>query len=296
MLYFIIIFSFFSVFILKIEAAETGFLTQKNIKDSIANYQDKIQKAPQDQKSALSLKLAVAYLNDQDQEKAFREFLIALETASSKKTPFTTEQEKDAYEKGYKIYLEKTPSSSPKDIALKLYQEFKQTADTHREYYLLNLLMSTVYANLNRYEEFFNVFYHSYQYYSDHYLSYKTKAGLHIKLFEKSRTIDERQREQKNVFKNIALAIDKNPLDVGLYKVAMMFASKEDHAKVVENSLNDIIKKNILIPRHDIGFFVNQAVSSKQYDLAQKFVDKSREWYQYSRYIAEAQEHIDQHR
>lgn len=271
-------------------------LDQNSVKKSIDLYREQLQKAPKDQKGELSFKLAIAYLNDQDQENAFKEFLTALEAVAPKSAPPVTDQERELYEKGYSMYLDRHPSNSPKDTALKLYLELKQSADDHKEFHLLNLLMSTVYANLERYEEFFNVFYHSYPYYSDHYLSYKTKAALHIKLFEKARTLNEREGERKLVVQNIENAINRNALDIGLYKVAMIFAAVEDQAKTVEGYLSQIIEKNIMVSRNDIAFFVDQAISSKQLDLAQKFVDKSREWYQYSRSIAEAQEQIDQHR
>jgi hypothetical protein len=244
----------------------------------------------------ITLKSSLAYLKEQDQEKAIREFLMLLDNMKTLQAPLLSAQEKELYEKGYKIYLDRHPSETPQDTAIKLYQEFKQITDDHKEYFLLNLLMSTAYANLNRYEDFFNTFCRSYPFYSDHYLSYKIKAALHIRLFEKARLLDEREKERKLVLSHTLEAINKNPNDIGLYKVAILFAGEENQGKVIHDCLKQIIQQNIIIPRHDLLFFVHQAVESKQLEIAQKFVDKSREWYHYSRSISEAQEHIDQHR
>jgi hypothetical protein len=281
----------YSVMSLSLLSGEAGVAC----KTTIDHFHKEIEIVPQERKGEVSFQLALAYLKDQDQEKAIQEFLRTLEALTPKAAPSLTGQEKELYEKGYRIYLDRPYDNTPKDTAIKLYQEFKQTTDEHKDYYLLNLLMSTAYANLNRYEEFFNAFYQSYPYYSDHYLSYKTKAALHIRLFEKARQLNEREEERKLVFTNTMNAIEKNPFDIGLYKIAMLFAG-ENHAKVVQDLLAAIIQKNIIVPRHDIVFFVHQAITSKQIDAAQKFVDKCREWYHYSRSISEAQEHIDQHR
>lgn len=264
-------------------------------KASIDNLQKEMETVSQEKRVDVTLQLAQAYLKDQNQEKAIQLFLNGLDLMASKPTPTLTKLEKELYDKGSKIYLNRSLDNTPKDIAIKLYQEFKQVADEHKDYLLLNLLMSTAYANLNRYEEFFNAFYQSYPYYSEHYLSYKTKAALHIRLFEKARQLNERENERKQVYTNTLKALEKNPLDLGLYKIAMLFAG-EEHSEIVKNLLNEIIQKNMTVPRHDILFFVDQAMSSNQVDIAQKFVDKSREWYHYSRSITEAQEHIDQHR
>lgn len=252
--------------------------------------------AGQEQKGELSFKSALDNLNDQDQEKAIQEFLKALEALKSASPPPVSTQEKDLFDKGYQIYLSSQAGRSPRETALQLYQELKQVTDTHKEYYLLNLLMSTAYANLNRYEDFFHAFYRSYPYYSDHYLSYKTLAALHIRLFEKARLPEDKEAQRTLVFKYAAIALGKNPGDIGLYKMAALFADEKQRGQAVAHVLNEIIQKDIQIPRHDIPFFVHQAMDTKQTELAQKFVDKSREWYHYSRSISEAQEYIDQHR
>jgi hypothetical protein len=279
----------YSVLSLSFISGEVG-VAQNSCNTTVEHFCKEIEIVPQE----ACLQLALACLKDQNQEKAIQEFLRTLETVAPKAVPSVTDQEKELYEKGYRIYLDRSFDHTPKDTAIKLYQEFKQTTDEHKDYYLLNLLMSTAYANLNRYEEFFNAFYRSYPYYSDHYLSYKTKAALHIRLFEKARQLSEREEERKLVFANTLSAIEKNPFDIGLYKIAMLFAG-ENHVKVVKDLLTEISQKNIVVPRHDIVFFVHQAITSNQIDAAQKFVDKSREWYHYSRSISEAQEHLDQH-
>lgn len=272
------------------------FLSSAKPKQEIADCLHEFTTASQQGKAEAALKLSLAYLDDQDQENGIKAFIAALQATPSRPTPQVSEQEKELFDKGLAIYLGRTRESSPQEIAVNLYQNFKQVCDQHPEYYLLNLLMSTAYANLNRYREFFTTFYRSYPYYQDHYLSYKTKAALHIRLFEKAPKNAEREIEREGAYQNIVKAIEANPSDLSLFKAAMLFAPESNRPELVKFYMLRIIDQKIPVPRSDIAFFVRQAIETKQIDIAQKFVDKSREWYQYSRSVNEAQEYIDQHR
>jgi hypothetical protein len=48
----------------------------------------------------------------------------------------------------------------------------------------------------------------------------------------------------------------------------------------------------MMTARGDIAFYVQQAVSINEIELAQKFIDKATEWYQYSRTIKSAQQYL----
>lgn len=265
----------------------------QDLKKSIDVYKAQAQTVVPDQKGALNFKLAIAYLQDQDQEKAFQSFVEALELTRSRAAPQASAEESQLYEQGLAIYLDHTGTSSPKETALKIYQNYKQAAEGHPDFYLLNLLMATAYANLGRFEEFFNAFYRSYPYYTEHYLTYKTKAVLHIKLYERARVLEDRDAQKKLVVANIEKAIDKNPQDTGLYKIAFLFSDNDKKSRVVAAYLNKIIDEGLIVPRNDVPIFVHEAIEERHMDLAQKFVDKSREWYQYSRAVNEAQELIN---
>jgi tetratricopeptide (TPR) repeat protein len=239
---------------------------------------------------------AIAHMRDQDLERGFQVFLDALEDLKDQPAPSVSEEEKGLYEKALKIYESRESHCFPKENALKIYQEFKQIADSRKEYYLLNLVMGTAYANLGRFEEFFNVFYRSYPYYKDHYLSYKIRAIVHIKLFERARTLQEREGQGQLVYTHILKAIEKNPSDLGLYKIAILFAPDTHKQQAVELAMHRFVDENVAVPRGDVYFFAYHAVSAGLLGRAQKFVDQSRAQYQYSRAIDEAQEYINKHK
>jgi tetratricopeptide (TPR) repeat protein len=269
-------------------------LGDESIKQKIQAYELEIPSASKDQKSPLLLKLAQAYLKDQEEEKAIKTFLKAVELSLLQSISPEASTEKENFEKGMKIYLSTESPHSPKEAAYKLLQEFEQIHKKHPEYYTLNLLISTAYANLGRYDDFFEVYFNSYPYVSNHYLSYKIKAILHVKLFEKGKMAEEREFHKKMAFDSIKQAIERYPQDMSLYKMAVLLSSSPlQKAQAVNESLNEIISRNIIIPRHDIIFFVREAIETHQKDIAQKFVDKCREWYQYSRTVNEVQEYID---
>jgi hypothetical protein len=275
--------------------AETAFKAG-DYKKSIAAFQEIIKSIPDDQKGPLLVQLASAYWKDQYQEPAFKNFLNALHYTSAAPSPALSEDEQKLYEQGLKIYLDHLLSGSPKEMARQLLGVGKATMEAHPDYYLLNLLLSTAYANLGQFEEFFNAFYRSYPYYSNHYLTYKTQAILHIKLFEREASLKSKDEQRQLVYEYITKAMEQNPQDISLYKIGLSFTLAGEQKSVLKTYLNQIIEKNIVIPRHDVAAFVQQAIEFNELDLAQKIVDKSREWYQYSRVIDEVQHSLNQHK
>lgn len=268
----------------------------EDTKATIAERLSLVQKASPEEAGPLKVKLAIAYYNDQDQEKAFKTYLEALDqTKAIATSDSSTPEDQLIFDKALKIYMDHTPSVAGVS-AQKIYKEFAPELTAHPDNYLLGFIVAAAYANLNKFDDFFDTFYHSYRVYPDHWLAYKTKAVLHIKLLERARTAQEREAQKKMILANTLKAIDKNPHDTSLYKLMMAYSPEEEKEKMITTYLNKIINNNIVIPRTEIAFYVQQAVSVRQYDLAQRIIDKGHEWYQYSQMLNAAQQYLDKHK
>lgn len=274
------------------QQAESAY-ANGDFKESIKHYQTLIESAPKENLGDLKQKLAKAYYKDQNQEEAFQTFLDALDAAQvSKQEPFISDEEQQLYQKGLDIYFDLN-GGSPHEIAAKINATYRDVYDKNPNYYLIGYLLATADANLGQFNEFFDLFYRSYIHFPDHFLAYKAKAILHIKLFERGYAGQEKEKERQYVLENLHLAGEKNPGDISLYKLIILFSIDQQKANAVVSYLNKIIGRNMIISRPDIVFYVQQAVLVNQLELAQKFIDKAAEWYQYSRVINSAQDYLN---
>ena len=244
------------------------------------------------EKGPILTRIAKLYWKDQEQEKAFQTFLLALEEKSTDKEYTLSSSEKQIYEEALKIYLDHT-LGSPLKIANKILSHY--SAHT-KENPLLGFIVAAAYANQGKFESFFDTFYPAYLICPDHYLAHKAKSILHIKLYERARSAKEREEQRQEIMLHLGRAIQKYPQDESLYKLQIIFASDCNKGKVLEASLNKIIDDNIIIARSDLSFYVAEAVEAKNFPLAQKFIDKARDWYQYSRVVNSAQDYLDKHK
>jgi len=237
------------------------------------------------------LQRAKNHLKNQEQEMAFQTFLSSLDASSAQQA--ITIEEKQLYDKALPLYLD---HADLKQNSLSIAQEYGPIIKKHPEYHMLTFFVAAAVANAGAYEQFFDLFHSAYAAHPHHFLAYKTLAVIHIKLFERARTPEEREMQRQKILDNIAKAIDRYPSDTSLYKMQIGFADGPQKAQIVGDSLNKILVGNIIIPRIDIPIYVQKAVETKQYDLAQKFIDKAHEWYQVSRLLTRAQEYLDRHK
>lgn len=262
-------------------------------KETIAECQEKLSSCAKAERGKIKTALAAAYFKDQDQEKAFSTFLEALHDIPNRETPPVSKKEKKIYEEALKTYLSHSAVTA-QEASVNILDSYESIYKEHPNYTQLGFLIAISYANLGLFDAFFPTFYKSYKKYPQHYLAYKTKAILHIKLFEKGRTPEEKEQERILIIENLELAAKQFPTDSSLYKLTIAFSPSDRKKQVTIKNLNKIIEDNILVSRQDINFFVQQALSIKQKELAQQFLDKAKEWYQYSRAIDNAQEAINQ--
>lgn len=234
---------------------------------------------------------AKQHLKNQEQEKAFDTFLSSLEKNDTESKP--TNEELEYYNQALPLYLDHTDI---KQNSLTIAQKYAPIIKQHPEYHLLSFLVAASAANAGAYEQFFDLFHPAYRTHHNHFLAYKTLAVIHIKLFERARTPEEREKQRQKILDNISKAIDRYPTDTSMYKMQMGFAEGPQKVQIVRDSLNIIIRDNIIVPRVDIPLYIQNAVETKQYDLAQQFINKAHEWYRVSRLLTGAQEYLDRHK
>lgn len=264
------------------------------VKDSIKNLEVLLQTADESEKSLLLLSLAKTYFQDQNQEKAFEYFLRAINSAAAHEVPISAEDAR-LYAEALSIYLD-PHAQSTKDTASAILEKYESVAKEHPEYTQIGFLVGASYANAGRFSDFFDMFYRSYSAAPNHYLAYKTKAIIHIKLFERAGTSEAKDLERQKIIDELLKAMEIYPQDHTLYKMTIAFSPENQKEMVVHNALKKIVESNMMVPRMDIGFYVEEAVKTHQYHEAQQLLDQQREWYRYSRIINAAQEFLDQHK
>jgi tetratricopeptide (TPR) repeat protein len=282
----------FSLFFSNISYSITA-LDQIQTKEVISDLQTQISKTALDERGPLLVQLATAYLKDQDQEKAFRTYLQALTFIPKEQELVMDSNEKELYTKALSVYLSHNSGFGAKETARKVLEEFGPIFEKNPHYDQLGFLIAAAYANLGQFEEFFYFFYRSFQNYPYSYMAYRTKAILHIKLYERANTDQEREEQRKSVYDNVLIASEQKPDDSSLYKLQIVFCDNGSRDRIVKELLQKIIAENIIVPRADILFFVTESLNSGNIDLAQQFVNRAREWYEVSRVVNGAQEMID---
>lgn len=265
-------------------------ITEGDYKKAIFLYQNLLkEQAISATSDPLELSLTLAYLKDQNQEMAFKTFLSLLEKNSLPEA-IVLNLEEASYQKALKIYLDK--SSNPQEIAKKILVDFPPDSQLSP----IGYIQASSYANLNQYDRFFSLFYRTYKNFPDHFLADKTKAVLHMKLFERCPLNSEREFHRRSILSHLAKAAENQPSDDSLYKFMILFAPEQEKSGMLRACLNKIIEKNIVISRSDITFYTKEAVEAKELSLAQKFVDAAREWYQFSKVVNAAQQYLDNHK
>jgi hypothetical protein len=234
-------------------------------------------------KSKAKVELAQAYWQDQNQEKAYKVFLEAILT-SQPKADTDNPDEEPVYQKALALYLNQPPEEA-KTTAEALRREFGPALKAHPEWSRLRLLYALAEANTQDTEAFFEDFYAAYPYTSSHFLTYKTLAILHIKLFERAKEDADREGERCEIRKWIAKAQTAYPADFSLYRMEIAYAPPSEKDKVKEEVLNKILRLSIIPPRRDILYFLRLAKECGTSELFDQWLKKAMEWVPGSRSI-----------
>ncbi len=277
----------------ELDAAES--FQKGDRKTAIAFYQAQLASALPPAQSEWQVKLAIATYQDQEVEKAFLIYLSALDNAPLAPPPPFSEAEQALYARALKEYLDH-PGSAASQTARRMLEEYAPHMAKHPEYYHLNLLLAAAYANIGEFADFFRTFYHSYPHLSTSYMAYKTKAILHLKLFERARSAQEKEKQRKALIENVESASALNHADTALYRLIIAFATPAEKPGQTKAVLNKIVNENIIVPRADIFFYAQQAIENQQFELAQRFVNAARQWYAHSKQVDAAQNFINAHK
>lgn len=242
-----------------------------------------VNSASADEKGEAYKLLAESHYKDQEHEKAYTAFFKALESTPRPQALYQpVPEDQKMYGEALSIYLE--PSQrDPGAVALQLRDLYGGIVRLHPDYLELGYMVAASYANLGDMERFFDLFYHSYQQIPDHYLSYKSQAILHVKLMERAKTQEEKNRQRGLVLQDLQLAKERYPKDTSIYRMQIAFANPEDREAILKRNLKEIIDQSIVIPRVDLSFYFDQLFAYREKELAQELLTKARGWYPYSR-------------
>lgn len=229
------------------------------------------------------INLARSYLSDQEEEKAFRIFLKALELEKIEPYPMKEEESK-LYEEAMKLYLNIKPEESEK-TSYQIVEKYGPVLADHPEYRHLSFIVASSYANLKLYDPFFILFARAYQAEPDHFLAHKALACVHIKLLERAKTDEAREEERKLVISNLEKAQKANPNDFNLYRMEILFSPIQNRNERIKRILNKILALPMIPSRSEALFFIELAYETKDRELANKMVDKALNSFPGSRVI-----------
>lgn len=250
-------------------------------KAGLIRAQENLETAPDKPKA--KVELARAYWQDQNQEKAYQTFLEAIMATEAKPYSDNTDEER-VYQKALALYLNQPPEEA-KMTAEMMKREFGPSIKAHPEWSRLRLLYALAEANTQDIEAFFDDFYAAYPYTASHFLTYKTLAILHIKLFERAKGDAEREGQRREIRKWIASAQSAYPADFSLYRMEIAYAPPEEKDRVKEEVLNKILRLSIIPPRRDTLYFLRLAKECGTSELFDQWLKKAMEWYPGSRSI-----------
>jgi tetratricopeptide (TPR) repeat protein len=274
-----------------LDALGTKKMASGHYKEAIQAFSELSEKE-EGLKKGKSLKdLSIAYYKDQNHEMAFKTFLEAL-TAVTPSERMPLQNDKALYEQALKIYLDPR-ERDPNSMSLRIRDVYGGMVRLHPEYLNLGYLVALADANLGDYTDFFEIFFRSYKGIPAHFLAEKTKGILHIKLYERARTAEEKEKERQAIFQAFQKAKELFPEDASLYRLQIAYAPNDMKVKVLEQNLNEIIDHDRVVPRSDLSFYFNQLLEYGKYPLAKEFLEKAKHWYPYSRTLTAATDMIE---
>lgn len=267
-----------------------------DVKQTILEKQQALQKVSSArEKSQIFYELARGYCQDQEIEQAFCHFLQALKGVEKLPPRIMGKPEQEIYTPALTDYLAHA-GRDPVRAAQELLDRYGEVADRHPEYLHLNFLMATAYANLGKYDLFFERFYRGYPYLSDSFLAYKTQGILYLRLSQRCASREERGAFQREAFHCLTAALERSPQDTSLYKILVSLAKDEKDNARVRSYLQAMVDHKTPIPRGDVYLYVREAVALGEWGIGQAIVDQARTLYNYSRAVSDAQEYLNQNK
>jgi len=266
------------------------------LKQGIAVKQQRLKKiSSKTEKAQVCYELAQAYYQDQEIEKSFCHFLEALKNVDRQSPYDLSDQEKGFYQAALVDYLALS-GFEPQQEAERLLASYDIQAQEHPEFLHLNFLLATAYANLGKYDLFFEKFYKGFPYLHDSFIAFKTQGILYLKLFQRTALPEEKKVFHELASHHLDTALERNSQDASLYKILISLAKDADDIEKVRVYLKKMAHSRLPIARGDICLYVKEAVSIGEYDVAQAMIDRASEQYAFSRSCLAAQEYLNQNK
>lgn len=240
---------------------------------------------------SLPVELVQSYYSNQQQEKAFKAFLDLLQLEVVSDEYHATDEEQKLYQAALALYLE-AKGAKCQEGSRQILAQYVPIIEKHPEYSKLAYIVAAAYANQGKFLKYFEVFYHAYQRHPHHFLAYKTKAILWIKLFERESPGKAKEIARRKLLEELYYAVKIYPQDTSLYRLMILYASSSEKSKIVLESLNKIIHEDIIISRAELEFYMQQALSLNDRETTLRFIDKASQWYHFSRVIEAARAEI----
>ncbi len=232
---------------------------------------------------------AKQFLIDQQQEKAIEFFLSSLDPSPSCKKYYSSIKEKMLYQKALALYVD-AKGAMFRSFTDQIIFEFAPIVKEHPEYAELAFIVASAYANRGEFLLLFDLFYNAYYQHPKHYFASKIQGILWIKLFERTLPGPLKEIRRDQILKFLSEASESNSGDTALYKLRMLYAPDKMHSSVVNECLNKIINKNIILPVGELEFFIEMAFELNDSILTRRFIDKASGWYPNSRILARAKQ------
>lgn len=237
--------------------------------------------------------LAKALWMDQNQERAFSVFIEALNEIPPAQPSVLLMDEKPYYDAALSLYLNHRPEEA-KNFGQKIRDTYLPLVKQHPNWTKLPFLVALADANLSDFEHFFDLFYFAYKNDSTHFLALKTKAILHIKLFERAKTPGDRERQREIILKLLDQAERAYPQDFSLYRLEIAYATPEKKSLVKQHVLNKILALTMIPSRVDTLYFAKLAQESDDVELKNRWFSATKKWYPGSRSLQQLEENGNQ--
>lgn len=252
---------------------------------------EEISRVSPKQKPELLLELARLFLKDQREEEAFKTFLKAIECVPLQSSTPSVE-ETQLFQQALHIYREETEKPIH-EVTQELTTFLKPHIASHPDFATLRLLYAICRANEQGYDDFFTLYFSAYPIAHTCYLADKTRAIVHVKLYERARTVEEKAVHAKAIVYHVEQALLQEQNDANLYKLMILFCPQENKKKVISQTIEHIVTHQVMVPKKDFSFFVFQALEYKEKAAAKKFLAAVKSKYTYSRTIEELEKVLD---
>jgi len=171
--------------------------------------------------------------------------------------------------------------------------ESEELFSRNPSYYSLELYVCAGLANSGRFYEFFDKFFHAYQFRCDSYLTWKILGVLHIRLYESSPHEVDRIHHREKATYALKKAFERKGADGSLLvkmvfitpkeKRSILFEEVEAHLEALENPLR----------RNECFYLIEQALQVESLGFAKRCIAKARSWYSYSRALHEFAQQLE---